>query len=177
MELVSPILFSGTQHWLSATGDIFAYNIEGEKVSMISLPTGESQMYGDLEKAAEDMLHHLTFMSLEWSCYEAGVVMKRCCLLLAVLDQYWNPWVLLKSNNGDSLRSVKLWREACVQIIAVKTQRSKYRANKQCGQLRVLDRGHWLHYHILELQMEDDVVMCNFLVNMNVKCGDVATWN
>lgn len=25
--------------------------------------------------------------------------------------------------------------------------------------------------------MEDDVVMCNFLVNMNVKCGDVATWN
>ncbi|KAI6702586.1 hypothetical protein NL676_011722 [Syzygium grande] len=87
-------------------------------------------------------------------------------------DVVWNEAVKLNMKQGQWIRALELFRDMQYTCMKVKCT-TTVRVLQACGKLKVLPQGKQIHAHVLRFGMESSVPICNVLISMYAKNGEL----
>ncbi|KAF8032464.1 hypothetical protein BT93_D1393 [Corymbia citriodora subsp. variegata] len=87
-------------------------------------------------------------------------------------DVVWNEAVKLNVKHEQWVRALELLREMQYSCMKVKGT-TTVRVLQACGKLKALAQGKQIHAHVLRFGMESSVPICNVLISMYAKNGEL----
>ncbi|XP_030457280.2 pentatricopeptide repeat-containing protein At4g01030, mitochondrial [Syzygium oleosum] len=87
-------------------------------------------------------------------------------------DVVWNEAVKLNMKQGQWIRALELFRDMQYSCMKVKCT-TTVRVLQACGKLKALAQGKQIHAHVLRFGMESSVPICNVLISMYAKNGEL----